>query len=68
MRMILREALDARDQPPVHAAFRQAYYRRQIDLVRPFQAEGSTDPAFDAEMLVVALPAVVTLTTAPPRS
>jgi AcrR family transcriptional regulator len=67
MRMILREALDARDQPPVHAAFRQAYYRRQIDLVRRLQAEGSIDPAFDAEMLFVALLAVVTLTTALPQ-
>lgn len=67
MRMILREALEAKDRPPAHAAFRRDYYRRQIDLVKRLQAEGNIDPTFDAEMLFIALLGVVTLTTALPQ-
>lgn len=67
MRMILREALDAGGKEPAHSEFRRAYYRRQIDLMKRLQAEGSIDPAFDPEMLFIALLSVVTLTGALPQ-
>ncbi len=67
MRMILREALETSDKEPAHSEFRRAYYQRQIDLLKRLQAEGSIDPAFDSEMLFVALLSVVTLTGALPQ-
>lgn len=67
MRMILREALDARGETPAHSELRKEYYQRQIGLVRQLQAEGSVDPAFDPEMLFIALLSVVTLTSALPQ-
>lgn len=67
MRMILREALDAKDRQPAHSKFRRQYYRRQIELVRGLQATGHIAPEFDSEMLFIALLAVVTLTTAIPQ-
>jgi AcrR family transcriptional regulator len=67
MRMILREALDTSGTEPAHSEFRRAYYRHQIELVKRLQAEGSIDPAFDPEMLFIALLSVVTLTGALPQ-
>ena len=67
MRMILREALDGQFTTPVHAAFRRAYYERQVALVQRLQAEGQIAQAFDTEVLFLALLAVVTLTTAVPQ-
>lgn len=67
MRMILREALEAKDKEPVHAEFRRAYYRRQIELLKHFQTDGRLAPGFDLEMLFIALLSVVTLTSALPQ-
>lgn len=67
MRMILREALDASGREPAYSEFRRGYYRRQIELVKRLQAEGGIDPAFDPEMLFIALLSVVTLTSALPQ-
>lgn len=67
MKMILREALEFRGKTPAHASFRRGYYRMQIELVRRLQAEGKIPRELDAEMLFVALLAVVTLATALPQ-
>ncbi len=67
MRMILREALEAQGKKPAQAEFRRKYYRRQVDLLRTFQADGRLGRDFDPEMLFVALLAVVSLTSALPQ-
>ncbi len=67
MRMILREALEARDKEPAHAEFRREYYRRQIELLKSFQVNGRISSEFDLEMLFIALLSVVTMTSALPQ-
>lgn len=67
MRMILREALEAKDREPVLAESRREYYRRQIELLKRFQMNGRIGPEFDLEMLFIALLSVVTMTSALPQ-
>lgn len=67
MRMILREALDAGDVEPAHVAFRRAYYRRQIALLKRLQLDGRIAREFDSDMLFVALLSVVTMASALPQ-
>lgn len=67
MRLVLREALEFRGGEPVEAEDRRAYYARQIQMVRAFQASGAIDPAFGPSMLFIALLAVVTLPSSLPQ-
>lgn len=67
MRMILREALESKGKEPVHAEFRREYYRRQVEMLRGFQAKRTIGQEFDVEMLFIALLSVVALTSALPQ-
>ncbi len=59
VRMILRESLDYRGGEPVESEARSRYYERQKGMLKEFQRSGAVDPAYDPELLFLALLAVV---------
>jgi len=67
VRMILRESLDYDGDEPIESAARTAYYDRQIRMLETFRKEGVVDETLDAEMLFLALLAVVVLPAIMPQ-
>ncbi len=68
VRLILREALaDRAEDEPVHADERRRYYARQIEGLRAQQAAGAIRSDIDAEMLFLALLAIIMLPSALPQ-
>ncbi len=59
MRLIQREALQDDGSEPVEGEARRAYYARQVEMIRELQRQGVIDPSFDADVLFVALLAIV---------
>lgn len=66
-RLILREALSDDGAPPVLADERSDYYARQVDGLRQMQAAGEIREDLDAEMLFLALLAVIMLPSSLPQ-
>lgn len=61
IRLMLREAIDYEGGPPVEEEARQAYYARQIEMVRAYQRQGKISADLDSEMLFLALLSLIAL-------
>jgi len=68
MRLIMQEALAHRDdRAPAEAAFRSAYYARQIAHLQSLQHHGTVDAALDPTYLFAALTALISWPSAFPQ-
>lgn len=67
MRLLQQEALHESDEPPVEAAARRRYYQAQIDAVQELQDGGELDDAVPADVLFLALQALIAWPAAFPQ-
>lgn len=67
MRMILREALEDKQKEPVEAEARSAYYEKQIDMLKIFQAQGQLPASLPPDFLFLALLAITIIPAALPQ-
>lgn len=67
VQLFVREAMDYDGGEPVEMAARQAYYARQVGMVRAMQAEGGVDAEFDEVILFLALLGLIMLPSLLPQ-
>lgn len=59
IQMLLREALEARDGPPIHGELRRRYYRQQVETIKELQQRGQLSNDVDGAFLFLMLTSVL---------
>jgi len=65
--MLMREAIEARGDEPVHADIRRGYYRQQVGMIRELQARDQLPKGVEPEQLFLMLMAVLVFPHALPQ-